>query len=1089
MLPDNIIKKYKNLEDILKKVNALQSKDNSKAIQSVTNKYDTQLNKVETLRGKLSGLQKANEEATKRTSGANGLEQQLKDAKDYASLLVEELTAIGSVHGGKSTAQYIDLKNELKEVDKQVLQLSSSITSNNLKISENETEIQRLTAELKGEETVLSNLKIKLDNLTSNSIDTSTLTNLRQELANLLGVKIDKIPTDLDSIKSKIMAAANSSGDLLKIENILKNLTNNSTQAANATGQLNTKLRETGDNISGINKVNSEMDQLKSRLTYFFSALNGIQLFKSAIRDAFNSVKELDAAMTEMAVVTKYSVNDLWGQMPQYVKTANELGTTTLDVYKSMVLYTQQGLSAAEATQLSSETLKMARIAGLDGAEATNLMTAALRGFNMELNQTSATRVNDVYSNLAAHAAANTQEIADAMTRTASIANAAGMEFENTAAFLTQMIETTRESAENLGTAMKTIIARFTEMKKSPNEIINVDGEEVSANKVEAALKSVGVQLRDTTGQFRDLDDVFLELSSKWDSLDKMSQRYVATTAAGSRQQSRFIAMMSNYQRTMELTGYATNSAGASQRQFEKTTESLESKLNKLHNAWEQFTTGIANQSIIKGVVDLLTNLLNTVNSVTDALDPLHTGWSKIVVAFLGFKAAKTVVDGALKSIGTQLATGMGKNAVKGAINYHSVFSGKLSSLFKSDTWTKGLEVSPKQLATAKELAAKKEQEAVAAQATLEKEEQTLIYMQQEAAKLDEIAAKKRAQANSKATQFGSSSSVAQFANSQAVEAENAAIRANSNLKIQNKVVSDAQADAETKEAAATTASNAAKGMQNSIEKAGILTKIKYYAMMLFGSKTTRENARASLADAGSKFAQAGATGTATGAQWALNAAMMACPVGWILAAIAAIVAAITIFAAIHETTDEKVERLNKSVEQLGTQMQETQSTITDLTDSWEKLTTLKDELDDLTVGTVEWKKKLIEVNQEVLNLLDKYPQLAQYVSNNNGKLEIDTNGYNKVLDQQLDSLTMQQQAYSFAQALSADMQKQQAQENFAYTYNDKLKNNQQAQQKEIESGSFFAAGISNLGTDYANKQEKIGNKLTEQEQTLISTK
>lgn len=67
-------------------------------------------------------------------------------------------------------------------------------------------------------------------------------------------------------------------------------------------------------------------------------------------------------------------------------------------------------------------------------------MTAALRGFNMELNQTSATRVNDVYSNLAAHAAANTQEIADAMTRTASIANAAGMEFENTAAFLTQMI-------------------------------------------------------------------------------------------------------------------------------------------------------------------------------------------------------------------------------------------------------------------------------------------------------------------------------------------------------------------------------------------------------------------------------------------------------------------------------------------------------------------------------------------------------------------------------------------------------------------------------------------------------------------------
>jgi hypothetical protein len=40
----------------------------------------------------------------------------------------------------------------------------------------------------------------------------------------------------------------------------------------------------------------------------------------------------------------------------------------------------------------------MARIAGLDAADATNKMTAALRGFNMELNQASAQNVADVYS-------------------------------------------------------------------------------------------------------------------------------------------------------------------------------------------------------------------------------------------------------------------------------------------------------------------------------------------------------------------------------------------------------------------------------------------------------------------------------------------------------------------------------------------------------------------------------------------------------------------------------------------------------------------------------------------------------------------
>jgi TP901 family phage tail tape measure protein len=105
--------------------------------------------------------------------------------------------------------------------------------------------------------------------------------------------------------------------------------------------------------------------------------------------------------------------------------------------------------------------MKMARIANMDYADATDKMTAALRGFNMELNQVSAQRINDVYSELAAITAADTNEIATAMTKTASIADSANMEFETTAAFLSQIIETTRESAETAGTAMKTVIARF----------------------------------------------------------------------------------------------------------------------------------------------------------------------------------------------------------------------------------------------------------------------------------------------------------------------------------------------------------------------------------------------------------------------------------------------------------------------------------------------------------------------------------------------------------------------------------------------------------------------------------------------------
>ena len=67
---------------------------------------------------------------------------------------------------------------------------------------------------------------------------------------------------------------------------------------------------------------------------------------------------------------------------------------------------------------------------------------------------------------------------------------------------------------------------------------------------------------------------------------------------------------MQDYDRTMELVNAANNSAGSSERQFQKTVESLESKLNKLKNAWDQFIRNLMNQQVIKGGIDLLTNLL-----------------------------------------------------------------------------------------------------------------------------------------------------------------------------------------------------------------------------------------------------------------------------------------------------------------------------------------------------------------------------------------------------------------------------------------------------------------------------------------------
>ena len=60
------------------------------------------------------------------------------------------------------------------------------------------------------------------------------------------------------------------------------------------------------------------MERLKDSIFDFFSISNAIQIFKNAVKNAIDTVKELDAVMTETAVVTDFSIGDMWEKLPEY---------------------------------------------------------------------------------------------------------------------------------------------------------------------------------------------------------------------------------------------------------------------------------------------------------------------------------------------------------------------------------------------------------------------------------------------------------------------------------------------------------------------------------------------------------------------------------------------------------------------------------------------------------------------------------------------------------------------------------------------------------------------------------------------------
>lgn len=426
-------------------------------------------------------------------------------------------------------------------------------------------------------------------------------------------------------------------------------------QAADAARDSGSAMLENGaavrESEMALQGITAQVDSFLSRATSIATVSGAFLLLKKAVRSAYEDVKELDAAMNSIAVVTDFTTQELWKQVDVYAELAQKMGVSLVGVYDVQKLYYQQGRDAADVATLTAETLKFARIAEMDYAEATDAMTVAINAFKLEASD--ASRVVDVYSQLAARAAVDQNELANAMSKVASMAASVGMSLETTSAFLTQIIESTRESAETSGTALKTVLARFGEVKKlidtGKTEGTTDEGEAVDVNKIDTALKTIGVRLTDEQGQMRALDQVLIETAQKWDSLDSMTQRYLATMAAGSRQQSRFIALMSDSERLVKLLGEAYNSAGAGEKQYEKTQESLETKLNNLHTAWTEFTTSIADSNLIKGAVDLLTQILNIANAITDAFGSFSGAVKLAVGSFALFKVGQKGI-GALKN-------------------------------------------------------------------------------------------------------------------------------------------------------------------------------------------------------------------------------------------------------------------------------------------------------------------------------------------------------------------------------------------------------------------------------------------------------
>ena len=409
------------------------------------------------------------------------------------------------------------------------------------------------------------------------------------------------------------------------------------------TTNLDVSTAQTNQNIQAITNlsasINKQQSVLRKAAKAFTIYSTIVRIAKSALREAAATITELDKSLTEQARVTGRTRDQAYSLLTTYQNMAQVVGATTKEVAEASSEFIKQGKSIQDALTLSKAAVSAAKVAGISVGDSINYLTTALNGFKLSAEE--ARKVSDKFAAVASASASGYNEIAIALSKVASQANLAGRSIDYTTALLTTGLEVTREAPETMGTALKTIVARRREISDYGKTL----EDDVDLNNVQTQLSYIGIQLTNQQGELRSTQDVLDELGKKWSTLNSNQQAAVAKALAGTRQQSRLIAMMDNYERVQELQQISERSAGATAAQLTKYREGLEASRNNLKVAWEKIVESFANSDFFIGLINSATTLLDIFNKLTQNEFVKGTIFAAVGVALANVIAKKKITN------------------------------------------------------------------------------------------------------------------------------------------------------------------------------------------------------------------------------------------------------------------------------------------------------------------------------------------------------------------------------------------------------------------------------------------------------------
>ena len=379
--------------------------------------------------------------------------------------------------------------------------------------------------------------------------------------------------------------------------------------------------------------------------------------FMGAVQSAYGYAQDLNRSLTDIRIVTGQNIDQM-AKFAEYAnKAAKNLSATTTDYTNASLIYYQQGLDDTEVQKRTDITIKMANAAGQSAEIVSDQLTAIWNNFDN--GSQSLEYYADVITALGAATASSTDEIATGLEKFASVAETVGLSYEYATAALATVTAETRQSADVVGTAFKTLFARIQDL-----ELGKTLDDGTTLGSYSQALSKVGINIKDTSGEMKNMDAILEEMATKWNTLGNAEKTALAQSVAGVRQYTQLIALMDNWDVMQSNLDVAKNSSGTLDEQQKIYSEGWEAARDRVKAALEGIYNTLIDDKAFIGMLNSLEKIISYFDNLIDTMGGLKGLLPTIGVLLtkmFGPQLSKSIQDAAYS---LKMMTTSGKEAV-----------------------------------------------------------------------------------------------------------------------------------------------------------------------------------------------------------------------------------------------------------------------------------------------------------------------------------------------------------------------------------------------------------------------------------------